>query len=160
MEQMYRDVLKRQPDHVDALRGLGNVAKRLQHYRDAATFLRRTVELAPDYAVAWGELGAVLLELDEHDEALESIRRALRLEPDSAAHQLNLGNALARAGGTSPQSKPSSARRVSRAGAPGHSPALGNAFKTVGRHGDAVGAYRRSIALQPEYAEGYGACRI
>jgi tetratricopeptide (TPR) repeat protein len=154
-EKKYREVLARQPDHVDALRGLGNVARRMHQYRDAAALLRRAVELAPDYAPAWGELGAVLIEMDEHEEALESIRRALRLEPDSASHQLNLGNALARAGRHAAAIEAFERSRTLEPERPGIHLALGNALKTMGRHDEAVAEYRRSIALAPDFAEGY-----
>jgi tetratricopeptide (TPR) repeat protein len=154
-EKAFRRVLARHPGHVDALRGLANVAKRMLHQRDAAALLRRTVELAPDFAAAWDELGTVLIELDEYDEAVASIRRAVQLEPGSVSHQLNLGSALARAGQHMAAIEAYERARSLDPERPGILLALGNALKTVGRHEDAIAAFRRAIELRPEIAEAY-----
>jgi tetratricopeptide (TPR) repeat protein len=154
-ERLYVHVLGGQPDHVDALRGLGNVALRLQHYRDAAALLGRVVRLAPDFAAAWGELAHAQLEQDEHEQALASIQRALRLDPDTAAHRLTLGNVLARSGRHEEAIAAFEQAIALQPERPALHLALGNALRTIGRHDEAVAAYRRSIALRSDYAEGY-----
>jgi tetratricopeptide (TPR) repeat protein len=154
-EKAYRAVLARRPEHIDALRGLANVAKALLQYRDAVALLRRTVELAPDFAAAWSELGTVLIELDEYDEAIASLRRAAHLEPGSPSHQLNLGGALARAGHQTAAIEAYERALSLDPARPGIHVALGNALKTVGCHEQAIASYRRAIELRPELAEAY-----
>jgi tetratricopeptide (TPR) repeat protein len=154
-ERAYRSVLAKEPSHVDALRGLGNVASRLQRYREAVSLLTRVVRQAPDFAAAWAELGHAQLELDEFDAALASIERALALEPRNPLHQLNRGNVLARAG-----RQDAALAALDKALALGFDRppvhlARGNVLKTIGRHDEAVAAYRRSVELRPDFGEGW-----
>ena len=155
-EVAYRAVLAREPDQVDALRGLGNVARR------AASISRRRGAAAARGRAGAGlrrRLGRAGAGADRGGRIRRGASRAsaapCALEPQIASHHLNLGNALARAGQLEATLEALEHARALEPDRPGIHLALGNALKTVGRHDDAVAAYRRSIALRPDYAEGY-----
>jgi predicted O-linked N-acetylglucosamine transferase (SPINDLY family) len=65
---------------------------------DAATLLRRTVQLCPRLTAAHCNLGAVRATMGHVHEAAASYRAALAIEPDLAETHHNLGNALLRGG--------------------------------------------------------------
>ena len=56
-EQVFRDVLLKDPSNVDALRLLAGVAMRAKQWGDAEMLLERALELAPDYYQGWLDIG-------------------------------------------------------------------------------------------------------
>ena len=55
-EDIYRDILKRDPKHIEAARLLAGIAMEHEKYGDAEIFLQRVVTNAPDYSRAWVDL--------------------------------------------------------------------------------------------------------
>ena len=49
-ERIYRDILTRDPDHVEAARLLAKIAVENKHYRDAEVFLRRALSFRPAWS--------------------------------------------------------------------------------------------------------------
>ena len=96
-EDIYREILKRDPDHVEAMRLLAVVATRHHKYRDAEVILLQAVSRAPDYARAWLDLAAVQGEQEKHRESIESAERVVQLMPDAAESHVALANSHARA---------------------------------------------------------------
>lgn len=154
-EDIYRRILRRDPDHVEAMRHLAAIAAQHQKYRDAEVFLQQAVKVSPDYARAWLELSVAQLNDDKLEEAIESARRVVELAPDSAEAHLALGNAQARA------DWPAQAAESYRAAldiVPEHAGAfsgLGQQLKTIGRQEEAIEVYRQSIKCDPTNAEPY-----
>ena len=81
-ERIYRDVLLRDPDNVDALRLLASVAMRAKQWGDAEVLLEKALEKAPDFFQGWMDLGLARQEQDRTDDALDAYAHAMRLEPD------------------------------------------------------------------------------
>ena len=81
-EDIYRDILSRDPDHVEAIRLLAASAS-VHHrkYSDAETLLSRATELAPDYPRAWLDLTAAQIALAKYPEAVASARTLVDLDP-------------------------------------------------------------------------------
>ena len=154
-EDIYRSILRRDPDHVEAIRHLAAIASQHQKYREAQIFLGQAVKVAPDYARAWLDLSVAQLADDQLEEAIDSARMVVELSPEAAEAQLALGNALARA------DWPEEAAEAYRAALelqPGHAGAfsgLGQQLKTVGRQAEAIEVYRESIKSDPMNAEPY-----
>lgn len=90
----YGDAIARQPDFVEAHRGLATVLRHLGRWEEAIPPLRATVAAMPDDAEAHNTLGAMLQMLGRWDEAVAAYRDALRLRPDIARIHVNLGLAL------------------------------------------------------------------
>ena len=91
---VFRKVLKRSPDNVNAMRFLALTywqgEKKLD---DAEALLRRAVELAPTYTGAWLILGALLSERNKYVETIAAYKKATELEPKNAEAWGGLGNA-------------------------------------------------------------------
>jgi tetratricopeptide (TPR) repeat protein len=154
-EAAYREILRRDPRHVEALRLLALVALQTEHYGQAEQLLARAVEVAPDYLAAWIDLSRAQLEKLDIPAARASIERAILLNPQSAQVQVHFANVLARSGRNADAIE---AYRRAAALNPESTPAwigLGNSLKTIGRQAEAIAAYREAIRLRPEGSEAW-----
>jgi tetratricopeptide (TPR) repeat protein len=149
----YDAVLRRSPDHVDALRLKGVALSQLRQFEQAEKALRRAVEIAPDFPVAWSNLGGLLSEMDRPEAATEAYRRALALDPDNPHMHFNLANALVAA---DDQVSAAGAYEAALARQPDHPGALiglGHVLKTLGHQKEAIDAYRKCLSISPAYGE-------
>jgi tetratricopeptide (TPR) repeat protein len=152
----FEAVLRRNPDHIDALRMLAlAMAGDPVSVDDAEALLCRVTALAPDYTAAWINLGALYVDRKKWVKGVESFRAATRLAPTSAAAWFGLANALAQA--TYPEESVDAYRRAVELN-PGDAYAqlgMAHALKAVGRQEEAIAAYRAAIGLRPEFGEAY-----
>lgn len=154
-EVIYRDILTREPDHVEAARLLAGVAAHHKRFRDAEVFLKKVLDIAPDHARAWLDLANVQREMDKFDEAVESARQVLRLAPDNAESHMAYAGAI---GMTGAHEEAIEAYQRAIDMAPekaGAICAMAHHQKTIGHQGDAIASYRRAIAVKPDHAEAY-----
>jgi tetratricopeptide (TPR) repeat protein len=154
-EQLCRQVLQKDPAHVDALRLLGLIAASSGDLDDAEHLLRQAIAAAPDHAPALFELGRVLKELERPEDAIEVYRDLLALEPSNPKAHFQLASALAPA---ARNEESAAAYRRCLALAPKHAGAwlgLGHMLKTVGQQAEGIAAYRRCVELEPEFGEAY-----
>ncbi|KLU24873.1 tetratricopeptide repeat family protein [Caballeronia mineralivorans PML1(12)] len=79
-ERGYRDVLKIDPDHAEALHMLGLLHFQGGRMNEADTLLKRSIERMPS-ALALANHASVLIGLDHRDAALDRLDRALSLNP-------------------------------------------------------------------------------
>ena len=154
-EKILRGILRRKPEHLDALRLMGVHCARKELYNDAEAFFRRAVDLAPDFWLAWINLGAALNEQQKFDQADAAYREALRLKPQSVFTLEKLGaNSLF--DGRHEDAIGWLEAALERD--PAHFPSLlclGHVLKTVGRQKEAIGAYRRCAQAKPDFGEAY-----
>jgi tetratricopeptide (TPR) repeat protein len=154
-EKIYRDVLLRDPDNVDALRLLAGVAMRAKQWGDAEVLLGKALDKAPDFVQGWLDLGLALHEQDRTDDALAAYAQAMRLEPDqpSACASAATTNAMAGRHDEALRLFDEALRRK-----PDHAGALagrGHTLKTVGRQEEAIEAYRACIRAHPWHGESW-----
>lgn len=154
-EDIYRDILKKDPDHVEAARLLAGVAALNKRYREAEVFLLRATQVAPDYARAWVDLANVQRELEKYEDATESARRLLELDPEKPeSHMVYAG--VAGVAGRHREAIEAYRRAIELA--PGKAAAMcgmAHHLKTVGEREQAVAQYRACIAARPDYAEAW-----
>ncbi|HVN98820.1 MAG TPA: sulfotransferase [Steroidobacteraceae bacterium] len=152
----FEAVLRRNPDHVDALRMLAlTLAGDATTADDAEALLRKVTALAPDHTAAWINLGTLLIEQKKWMQGVECFRTATRLEPANAAAWFGLANALAKA--TYPEESVAAYSRAVELD-PGDANAqlgLAHVLKAVGRQDQAIAAYRAAIRLRPDFGEAY-----
>ncbi len=97
-ERDLRDILKIDPNNVQALNALGyTLADRTNRYSEALNYIQRAMTLDPKDAAIIDSMGWVQFRLGNHKEAISYLRQALELTQDSevAAH---LGEVLIAAG--------------------------------------------------------------
>jgi cytochrome c-type biogenesis protein CcmH/NrfG len=154
-EMIYREILTKQPDHVEAARSLASIAAKNKRYRDAEVFLKMVVRKAPDYTRAWVELTNVQRELDKIYDSLDSARQVLRLAPEHAESHMVYAAAI---GTTGAHDEAIKAYQDAIAIAPEKAGAicgLAHHQKTIGRQVEAIASYRQAIAVKADHAEAY-----
>ena len=154
-EDIYRDILKRDPDHVEAARLLAGIAMANNRHRDAEVFLHRAVANAPDYGRAWVELCNVQSELEKFEEATESAKQVLRLGPDKAESYMVYAGVIGAAGRHEEAIESYRTALEIDNSKIGAMSAMAHHLKTIGRQDEAIAMYRESIATKPEHTEGY-----
>ena len=92
--EIYREILARDPDHVDALNLMGVVLQAAGDLELAETLIRRATEVAPEYFAPFANLGNVVQAAGRLPEAIELFRKALDLNHDSFETWNNLASAL------------------------------------------------------------------
>jgi tetratricopeptide (TPR) repeat protein len=152
----FEAVIRRHPDHIDALRMLAiTLAGEPSTANDAEALFNKVTALAPDYTAAWINLGALYVDQHKWVKGVESFRTATRLEPANAAAWFGLANALAQA--TYQEESVTAYRRAVELN-PGDAFALmgmAHVLKAVGKQEESIAAYRAAIALRPESGEAY-----
>jgi glycosyltransferase involved in cell wall biosynthesis/Flp pilus assembly protein TadD len=93
-EQIYRQVLARQPQNPDALHGLGVLAQQVGQHQNAEKLFNTLLRLQPESFKAWFSLGNVCQTQGRLAEAAEAYRKALAIQPSSVAVHNNLGYTL------------------------------------------------------------------
>ena len=125
-------------------------AARAGDFVQASALLRRCLMQAPQFRQARQQLAMLLLQqLDDPAGALAQIAILLAEEPNNAAYLAFQASAL---GLTGDYQAALTAHEAALRLTPGDARAqlrYGHALKTAGRTGDAVAAYRKSLALQP-----------
>jgi len=153
--QLVKDVLREDPDNINALHLMGNICMAKEAFNDAEAFLRNAVGLAPDFAVAWSVLSMSLKAQGNFEEAVEALEKALVLEPGNADWHSTLGNELMVWG---KEERALASFEKALAIRPGHANALhskGHVLKTMGNQDDAIRAYRAAATARPELGEIY-----
>lgn len=154
-EASYRQVLRLQPVHADALHLLGVICHATGRYDEAVDLIRRAIRQNGRNAAYHSDLGALLYEQGKPGEAEVACRNAIAVDPEHAAAWSNLGSAL-RALGRREDSAAACRRAV--AIKPDYAEAysnLGNALIDQGLLEDAIGAFRESIRIDPGYAQAW-----
>lgn len=92
--QLYRDILQRQPGHVEALSNQGLALQKLQRHEEALTCLAQAIQLNPRHANAQLNLGLTYQSLGRLDEARAAYQRALAIEPGHLQALFNIAKML------------------------------------------------------------------
>lgn len=149
---LYQEVLRRAPDHVEALQGFGWMAYELGKTDLAVELMRRAVSAQPSTSVHF-HLALVLQSKGNVSGAIQHYQKALSLNPEFPEALLNLGGLL------KVQGKPDAAAELYERAlalrptfAEAHSN-LGNALVARGRVEEAVRSYRKALAIRPDYAD-------
>ncbi|WP_221763717.1 tetratricopeptide repeat protein [Methyloradius palustris] len=151
----YRKILKKIPNHADALHFVGLTYIRTQNYQEGLASIKRAILIKPDHAEAHYNLGNVYSELGHSDEAITEYQQAISIKPDYANAYNNLGNVF------------NVSKRTDEAIAcyqqalllhPDFSQAyngLGIAFGEQKNFEAAVDAYQHAIRLKPNFADAH-----
>ena len=154
-EQIYRTILRKNPNHAEAMRLLASVACSHNKYDDAELLLLRAVSKSPKFARAWLDLSKVQLDLGKYPDAIKSAEHLVTLTPDNAESYVALANTQAQS--NQPQLAIESYKKTLSI-APKHRggfAGLAHQLKTVGRQEEAIEVHRQNIKANPTNAEPY-----
>jgi predicted O-linked N-acetylglucosamine transferase (SPINDLY family) len=148
----YRQILKKHPNHFDALHLLGVSEKQLGHHEAAMRMIKRALLIDPRSATAHSNLGSLLMDLQRFEEAVASCDVAIELDPRLVDAHYNRGNALV---ALERFADAVASFRNALAINPRHADAhnnCGNALSKDRQFGEAIKCYDQAIALDPGYA--------
>lgn len=148
-------LLKFQPNNIDAIRLLGVSAALQKKYPEALRYFDKVLKISPRNGVAHSNRGNVLQELGRYKEALLAYDLALSLEPSYVEAYNNRGNVLQALGR---YKDALIAYNSALSLAPNYSEAYinqGNALQALGEYEDAIIAYGIAISLNSTDKDAY-----
>lgn len=154
-QQHYRQVLQRDPQHVNALSLLGAIYLQRQAAREAIPLLKKSLALFEAQPAAWCNLGLALEKTGEREAALACYDRSLALAPADAGVWYNRGALLRQ---LRRHDDAIASNRQALALQPGMAAAwnnLGNVLTDRGHYQEAIDCYTRALEQQPHFAEAW-----
>ncbi len=154
-ERLLKTHLHESPTDVPAIRMLAEVAMRIGRDEDAQNLLERGLELAPGFTPARYQLAILLHRRNESARALAEVESLLAAHPENPAYR-NLAAVILSRIGEYGRSHRMYAELVAEY--PGNAKvwlSFGHVLKTEGRQDESVDAYRRSLALDPDFGEAW-----
>jgi len=154
-QNIYKQILKLQPDQPIALHLLGVSAHQKGDNVSAVDLISKAIKFEPNYAEAHSNLSLALSALGKTHDAIESCKHALSINPNYAEAHNNLGLAF------ESLAKPVDAEQSYKKAVelkPNYGIAhnnLGNVLHDLGRMEDAIESYQRAIDADPAYADAY-----
>jgi len=154
-ERLTREVLKKDPTDVVAIRLLADIGVKVGQYQDARNLLERCLELAPDFQLARHSYAMVLFRSQDLEAALEQMNILLKAEPMNPNYLILKSSVLVRKGDHVEALKLHEhlLKHYPRQAGPYMN--YGHTLKSVGRLEEAIQAYRKSIELSPRMGESY-----
>ncbi|MEJ0036265.1 MAG: tetratricopeptide repeat protein [Gammaproteobacteria bacterium] len=154
-ERLYRDVIRTEPQHCDALHLLGLIRIDQRDYQTGVRLIESAVAVNPRFAKAHFNLGVALTKLERYDDAVASFDHALRLTPEHVESWNARGNALIKAERVA-EAKEAYDRALTLR--PEHAGALLNraaAFVRLEKLEEAQADLDRLLALDPNHVEAH-----
>jgi len=82
-KEALQEILKEEPEHIDALIRLGDLSMKEEDYKTALKYYKKAYELDPKNIVPLFSLENVMEKINENELALKYIEQIINLEPDS-----------------------------------------------------------------------------
>ncbi|WP_422931719.1 tetratricopeptide repeat protein [Singulisphaera sp. PoT] len=134
---------------------LGGILGKLGRHEEAASYLRRAIDLDPTQAYAYTLLEHSLAALGKHEEALEVLRKGVRSATNPAPVYVALGRALTNLGRSAEAVEPFRKAVELEPNSPMSHTLLGHALNATGKTDGAIAHYRQAIRLDPNMPEPY-----
>jgi Flp pilus assembly protein TadD len=91
---MYKQILTKQPDHIETLNNLGVIAIYEANTQEALFYFKRILEYRKNYSKAYNNIGLIAMKDGDRQLAEEYLRKAISLEPDDPGPYVNLSALL------------------------------------------------------------------
>ena len=154
-ENLYRDILKLQPNHFDTIYLLGSLSLQNKDFNNAKQLLQKAIKINSNHADAHNNLGIAFAELKEREKAINCFENVIKIQPKNAAAFNNLGTECKNLGKFKEavnfyqkaiDIKPNYAIALHN---------LGLVFETLGELQKAKVYYEKAIDIQPNDAVSY-----
>jgi Flp pilus assembly protein TadD len=152
-EELYRQVLALDPNHVDALHVLGVLAYQAGKADTAVDLIGRAIALQSENASFHNNMGEALRYLGRLDEAIAHFTKATELDPYAADGHMNLGNALKQQGRLEQAVEQYRRALELKPDYPEAHMNLGVALMEQTKPGEAANHYRRALSFNPNFPE-------
>tara|TARA_B100000579_G_scaffold422164_1_gene423852 strand:+ start:2626 stop:4683 length:2058 start_codon:yes stop_codon:yes gene_type:complete len=154
-EEIYRNILKKDPNHVEAARLLASIAMEHEQYKDAEIFLLRVVKNAPNYPRAKSDLVKAQREQRKYKEALKSADSLIELDQNIPESYMIKAGVEGEAGMHHEAIKSFEKALSISPKKHGALCSMAHHLKTIGKQDEAIATYRKSIEIKPDYTESY-----
>lgn len=154
-ESITKELVKNNPEDVNAALLLARIATNASCFDEAKAILEGIIEKVPSFVAPYHELAGCLRELREHEAAVLVLEKALEIDTKNARSHYFYAAALATA------ARPADAAVAYRQAIAlnpelaGAYVGLGHVLKTLGLQDDGIVAYRSAIKLRPAFGETY-----
>jgi Flp pilus assembly protein TadD len=91
---IYKQILAKQPDHIETLNNLGVIAIQEGNTQEALFYFRRILEYRKNYSKAYNNIGLIAMKDGDRQLAEEYLKKATSLEPDDPGPYVNLSALL------------------------------------------------------------------
>jgi tetratricopeptide (TPR) repeat protein len=152
-EQLYRQILALDPNHVDALHMLGVLAYQAGRAEAAVDLIGRAIALNGANPSFHNNIGEALRYLGRFDEATAHFSKATELDPDAAEGHMNLGNAFRQQGELERAIICYRRALELRADYAEAHMNLGVALMGQGKSNEAAAHYRKALSANPNFPE-------
>ncbi len=159
-KKIYLQILKINPNHVNAFNNLGAAYKQLGEFEKAKSCFEKVVQLNPNDVDGHNNLGLLLFELKEIQKAKSFFEKTIQLNPNYVEAHNNLGTIFKELKEFQ-KAKDCYERAIQLN--PNYAIALYNLgviFKQFGLSRKAVGYFEKAIAINPNYAAAYNGLGI
>ena len=96
---LYREAVRRQPDSLAGLTGLGRALEKSGQMAEAAAAFRGATQASPADAASWRELGQLAVKQGNQAEAVTALEKSLALDTESPEARYGLGLLWSQPGG-------------------------------------------------------------
>ncbi|HOP41613.1 MAG TPA: tetratricopeptide repeat protein, partial [Geobacteraceae bacterium] len=154
-EQACNFLLENEPDNIEALFLLGNIAAQKGAFDDSLKHFSRAVEIAPNLPVLRLNLGIAMKLVKKNEEAVAEFEEAVRLDRDYVPAWFQLGTALE---GINKLDEALQAYATTISLKPLHSEAFqrtGDIYQRQNRLDEALECYRKAFTINPESFAAY-----
>lgn len=152
-EGLYREIVRIDPRHADALHLLGLTAHQRKKSESAVDYISRAISVSDRFAPYHSNLGVAYRALGDISQAIASLQTALQIDPDYADAHFNLGTLLHEEGSlVESRAHLEHGLRINA----GYAPAwveLGQVLELLGDVPQAIESLRRGVQIQPSLAE-------
>ncbi|MCH7989903.1 MAG: glycosyltransferase family protein [Planctomycetes bacterium] len=152
-ERIYREILRVDPQHADALHYLGVTFHQRNENEKAVETIRRAIAVNRNVSQYHCNLGIACHALDRFDDAISGFMESLRIDPDNAKTHFNLGKTFESAGKISEAEKQFRQAVQLQPDFVESRFNLANALHDLGRMEESVAEYWEAINLSPRTAE-------
>jgi Flp pilus assembly protein TadD len=91
---IYKQILAKQPSHIETLNNLGVIAIQEGNTQEALFYFKRILEYRKNYSKAYNNIGLIAMRDGDRQIAEEYLRKAISLEPDDPGPYVNLSALL------------------------------------------------------------------
>jgi predicted O-linked N-acetylglucosamine transferase (SPINDLY family) len=152
-EQLYRQILARQPQHADACHLLGVLAYQSGQLREALRRIDQAIAIRPQAAAYHANRGNVLTDMSMHPQALASYDQALACDPQFVDALYNRGRLLKDLHRPSEALHSYDRALALQPQAPQLHNSRGNVLLDLHRWNEALLSFEHALQLKPDFTE-------
>src|ERR1700730_9977291 len=154
-EQVVRQFLQTQPNHIEGMRLLARIGVKLDILDDAEFLLESVLAFAPDYHAARYDYAEVLCQRHKYAQAVAEAGKLRAAQPRSRNYRILHANACIGLGDHEAGLRVYQELLAETPQNPELHLSIAHALKTLGRQAEAIESYRAAASVQPSFGDAY-----